>query len=383
VAITDIGDLALWIGSAWYVTTTASPGVGVALLLVVTGMIRIGVSLVAGISQFIANNIRVVTNISALLYIVGVTALFAVVSDDKSYFWLIAVESIRAIAVSVLRVVRESWLKALTENEDNNSYSGKVIAITHTVRVVAPAISGLLIAVLSFEKVCLLMVGQSVIIGLLTYLLSERIHYGQAIDKPENSKKLSVMSLDPVIVDMTLIIFFVNAAIAPLGVYLPTVIKYSYDAGVTQFGIGEGLLGLGAVLGSLLGMRIVRLGKSWSRYLAVTQVVIYISMALSKAIVELYIYLIILGLTVGAMQAGALSIYLEKIPKDNYLRIRSIQMASAGMAYPLGVTITGMLVSIYSPQIVPIFQAMIMGVAIAVSLIYIRVKNSSVIITEE
>lgn len=383
VALSDVGDMALWLGSAWYVTSNSSAGIGIAALLFMTGAIRIGVSLIVGVVPAVTSNMHNTVRLSAVVYLMSVIALFFVVLFGEGIWWLVFVESVRAIAITILRIAREMWLRVIAEKKGMENYSGGMVALTNTARVLVPVLSGAAIAAVSFEMVAFVMIGQATMSLMLAYFISGHIENHEPMGERGKNIKISLKSMDSKVIELTLLMFFANSAIAPLGVYLPTVIKYTYDAGVSQFGIGEALLGLGAVVGALIGRRISKTCSNWVRLLIVAQALLFLALALFESLEWLYVILLCLGTSIGAMQSGVLAIYLKAIPKHDYARIRSFQIALSGFAFPIGISVAGLLTTIFTTQIIPIFQALVMVLSILVTTAYFWRRFNSFVLTEE
>lgn len=361
----EAGDLAIWFGLIWAITTQSGVQ-AVSILLAATALARVGVG-IAGSSLLKRLTIPAYLRATTLGYAAITWVMFFALLLGTSVSALIAIELFRSILATTIRVQRESLFRVAVEA--NNRIAGHWVSATHTVRVIIPSVAGALIAVISLPILC----GLVAMVSGLAALLTGTQH---VVPRLVTSSGPQNMSIHADVQWLTAFMLLANAATAPIGIFLPAILVQEYHVGVVSFGVAEGLLGLGCVIGALTSPSAASVRLSHLYGGAIVQACLYTALWYSAGILVLYVLLFFIGICIGFVQACILSAYLRLIPSESYGAIRSRQMALAGVIFAISSAVAGLLATSASFRLIPIYQATFWIFAFIVLAIAVRWRTT-------
>lgn len=365
-AVFEGGDLAVWFGLVWVVTNNNTVGV-VSTLLVATALARIMVGLATSFWLRQLTLPKHLKNISfwysIITLVMGLALLF-----NTSINTIIVVEIGRSILATIIRIQRETLFHFISKK--NKSIAGYWVSITHTIRVIVPSIAGILIAYFSLPILCFVV---GFIVGIYAILSNEKIK--PEVESDVKATQLPKRKIHADVRLITIFMLFANAATAPLGIFLPAVFVYEFNVGIMSFGVAEGLLALGCIVGAFLSPSITKIKFLHLYSNALLQMVLYGLLWYLNGIIILYIILFLLGLCIGYVQSCILSSYLCLIPDALYGLIRSRQMALSGIAFSLSSAASGIIASNTSFQLIPLYQAAFWMGAFFILIINVRSRS--------
>jgi len=349
-SLIGFGDIIRTITLSWVLISDFNNSALLSILLIANAIAKISAPLLVG-TLINSRNQRYILFLCLIVGLSATCLMLLLFSEPIFPYILPFLEFLISSAGMGFIVARQSLLRGILRDKQKDCAAGYLRASYYSTGIIAPVMAGVLLT--TNQPVYAILLNASFFMTALFFVLFFR--------EPEKRKPANEILYQGLIEKIYFVITFykknpkvrnglvyfalTNFALSPLGMIVPIFVNRAFGFGPVALGFSEVALGIGAIIGALSAAMI----KDWSLsnasgILAVLFTIIFACGHLGENWFYLFVFALFgIGMNIAIFGAKVDSLFMKDIPRELYPKIIGVQSMIVGLAFPLGLIMSGLL----------------------------------------
>lgn len=352
--VSMIGDILFNLALMWWVVETTGSGLAMSAAALATGLPRIFLGPIAGVlaDRFDRRNLMFATNAAGAL--ITLSMVFLYMNGIFSLGLIIGAAALLGVTAAVHSPCFEATIPSIVDEADLTRANSLFQTSRSISGIVAPAVSGIIIAVFGIGASILIDSATFVFAGLsllLVSLPSPKVVSQQGLFR-QSTEGFRFIFDRRLLFSMLLFFAVINLTLAPLGIALPLLILQVMAAGPALYGTFGSSQSLGVLVGSSLLTAFPRLSRNCGlmTILCISAAGASImALGLWPTPVVLIIAGFFLGLSIVIAQISSQYIWQKETPDQVRGRVFAARFTFSAALQPLGLGVAGPVIDVVGP----------------------------------
>ena len=352
----------------WLVWQLTSSGLNLGLINLARALPQVALALPAGVVADRFNKKRVLQSAQFITFSCYLSLFFLVLTDAIQLWHLYFFSVFMGISMSFNQPARQSLISRVVPRGTLLNAISLIQVAMNTMRVMGPAIAGLLIGFFGISSAYGVATGVFLVVILATAFL--RTSEGESLSHTRSAGRQLVEGLGYVLRNKSILAIMAVALVTftfamPYNTLMPIVADHTLGIGAEGYGLILSVAGAGALiggvtiasLGSVKRTSVIFLGGAFAFGGSI------VLLGISPWIWSAFLIMLLLGASQSMFMAAGSATLLSRTPQELHGRVMSIYTLDRGLM-PLGSTMAGALSDIYSAS-----TALVVMGGIAMSLV--------------